>query len=245
MNIISINLRNDGISLFKRSNWKERLLSVIELIKEENPDIIGTQEMTYKAKKKLEELLIQNHLNYKFYGESRLRNNTIYDEYNCILIKENIKVLNTKTYSLSNTPLIPKSKFKYDFFPRIITFIETKDFYIYNTHLTNQTTKNKILQLECISKLIKANTKKPIIIMGDFNMGYTKLKNFCEENNLIDITKAVGKTYSTKKEIYHLDHILISKNINYQEEKKYINKYRGIYLSDHYPVGVVINKTSK
>ncbi|MGN0973673.1 MAG: endonuclease/exonuclease/phosphatase family protein [Bacilli bacterium] len=248
MKILSINLRNDGISLFKKSNWKERLISTVELIKEEQPDIIGTQEMTHKAKKQLTYLLKLNNLTYNFYGHSRLRKNSIYDEYNCILVKTNIKVMNSKTYSLSNTPEIPKTKFKYDFFPRIVNYIETEDFYCYNTHLTNKPQKNKLLQLECITKLIKENTKnKPILITGDFNTGYRNLKDFCKDNNLIDITKDIGKTYSTIKEIYHLDHILITKDLNYDQVTKYTNRYKGIYPSDHYPIGanIIIKNTKK
>ena len=60
MKIMTFNLRNDGIFIF--SNWKKRIEGFIELIKKEKPDIIGTQEMTYKAKKLLQKLLKNNDL---------------------------------------------------------------------------------------------------------------------------------------------------------------------------------------
>lgn len=235
MKIMTFNIRNDGIIPF--SKWKIRLEGFVNLIKQEKPDIIGTQEMTYKAKKYLETLIKDEYI---FYGKSRKRTNTTYDEYNCILVKKNIKVLNTYTYSLSETPLTPKTKFKGDPFPRIITFIETDDFYIYNTHLTAKISKNKLLQLNCITNLLKRN--KPIIIMGDFNLGIKKLESFTNKNNLINTTKDIGKTYSTKKELFHLDHILISKELKYKNTMKYNYKYKNKYISDHYPIMTEIRK---
>ena len=238
MKIMTFNLKDDGLLIF--SNWKKRLKGFVNLIIKEKPDIIGTQEMTPKAKKLLEKLLNENNLNYNFYGESRKRNNRLFDEYNCILVNKKIKVLSSTTYSLSETPLIPKTKFVNDKFPRILTFIETKDFYFYNTHLTNKVDKNKILQLKCITNLLKKD--KPIIITGDFNLGINRLRNFCQKNELIDTTKNIGKTFTTKKEIYHLDHILIDKKIKFKNPIKHDYKYKNTYISDHYPVTVEIKK---
>ena len=238
MKIMTFNLKDDGLLIF--SNWKKRLKGFVNLIIKEKPDIIGTQEMTPKAKKLLEKLLNENNLNYNFYGESRKRNNRLFDEYNCILVNKKIKVLSSTTYSLSETPLIPKTKFVNDKFPRILTFIETKNFYFYNTHLTNKVDKNKILQLKCITNLLKKD--KPIIITGDFNLGINRLRNFCQKNELIDTTKNIGKTFTTKKEIYHLDHILIDKNIKFENPIKHDYKYKNTYISDHYPVTVEIKK---
>lgn len=235
MKVMTFNLRNDGFFI---SNWKKRLYGFIELIKKEKPDIIGTQEMTYKAKTLLEKLFLENKLNYNFYGESRKRNNTMYDEYNTIIVNKKIKVNKTFTYSLSNTPYIPKTKFKKDPFPRIITFVETNDFYIYNTHLTHRIKNNKLLQLDCISNLLRKD--KPIIITGDFNLGIKNIKNFCKKNNLINTTTNIDKTFSTKIELYHLDHILVSNNITYDKSVKHDFKYKNSYISDHYPISVNI-----
>lgn len=241
MKVMTFNMKNDGLLPF--SNWKKRTEGFAELIKKENPDVIGTQEMTYKAKQLLESILIKNNLFYSFYGESRKRNNTTYDEYNCILINNKIKVLDTFTYSLSESPLIPKTKFKNDPFPRIITLVETEKFYIYNTHLTAKYTKNKFLQLDCITKLLKKD--KSIIIMGDFNLGNKKLKNFVNENNLIDTTQNIGNTFSTKKALFHLDHILIDNKLSFVNTQKYNFKYENKYISDHYPISTEIKGSQK
>lgn len=235
---MTLNMRNDGIIPF--SKWKTRLKGFVKLIEKEKPDIIGTQEMTYKAKTLLKTLLTNNELFYTFYGESRKRNNTVYDEYNCILVKQEIKVNKTITYSLSNTPQIPTTKFKHDQFPRIITLIQTDNYNIYNTHLTPKLLNNKLLQLDCITNII--DKSKPVIIMGDFNLGMAKLKPFMEKNNLTDATEKIGKTFSTKRELFHLDHILITDNLNFKNTIKHNFKYKNIYISDHFPISTEIER---
>ena len=130
------------------------------------------------------------------------------------------------------------SKFPNDKFPRIMTFVELEDYYIYNTHLTNKIDKNKFLQLNCISGLLKRD--KPVIVMGDFNLGVNRLGDFCRKNNLIDATKNIGNTYISKKREFHLDHILLDKGAKFENACKYINKYKNKRLSDHYPVSIDI-----
>ena len=241
MKIMSFNLKDDGI--FFISDWKIRLDGFVKIIKDNKPDIIGTQEMTYKAFKRLNLLLKQNNLKYNFYGESRKRNNRIFDEYNTILVRDGIKVIDSYTYSLSNTPIIPKSKFPNDKFPRIMTYIETSYYYVYNTHLTNKVDENKFLQLKCITKLLKRD--KPVIIIGDFNLGVNRLKDFCLKNNLIDTTKEIGNTFESKDKKYHLDHILVDSYVGYKNVVKYTDKYKKKRISDHYPISVEIEIKKK
>ena len=238
MKIMTFNMKNDGINPF--GHWKQRVIGFKELIKKEKPDIIGTQEMNIKAKILLDNLLKENNLYYTFYGDSRKRDNSLYDEYNCILVKDSIKVIDFSTYSLSNTPHIPKSKFKDDVFPRIITHIETDKYHIYNTHLSAKILKNKLLQLECITSLLKWN--KPVILLGDFNLGMKRLSPFMRKNGLTDATEEVGNTFSTKKDLFHLDHILIDNRLKYDNSVKILFKYNGRYLSDHFPIITEIEK---
>ncbi len=237
MKVMTFNMRDDGLIPF--SKWKVRLDGFIELLIKEKPDIIGTQEMTYKAKVRLKKLLIEKGIDYSFYGESRKRTNGLFDEYNTILVKSNIKVLSTYTYSLSDSPTVPLTKFVRDKFPRIMTFVELENCYLYNTHLTNKVDDNKFLQLKCITKLLKRD--KPVIFTGDFNLGMTRLRQFCTDNCFVDTTKGIGYTYITKKHRYHLDHILINNNMNFSNVKKHTNLYKSLPLSDHYPVSVDID----
>lgn len=51
--IMSLNLKNNYARKNSRKHWKNRLPAICELIKQEKPDIIGTQEC---RKEMLEEL---------------------------------------------------------------------------------------------------------------------------------------------------------------------------------------------
>lgn len=244
MKVMSINLKNGGITPpVSKKYWKKRLNAFIELIKEENPDMIGTQEMVVKVREELNNLFSCYNMPYKILGKTRARNGSIADEYNAIIVRDTIKVLDTNTFALSKTPLVPKSKFPLDVFPRITTNIETEEFDFYNTHFDNLFETNRVLQAACMTNLLKNyhDPNKSLIITGDFNMGYnTILDNFCKENDLVDITKDMGKTFRENKILPQLDHILVSKNIEVEDIYKYTNSYNGIYPSDHYPIGAKV-----
>ena len=235
MKIMSFNIKNDT-RFFNNSNI--RLKGFIDIIINEKPDIICLQELNYNIKNRLEKILIKNNMNYNFYGDSRFRNNKRLDEYNSILVKSKINVLKTITYSLSNTPLEPLTRFDGDNYPRIITFIELDNYNIYNTHLEHKNHNNKLLQLNCISKIV--NNNKPIIITGDFNLDTKYLNDFCKKNNLINTTNDIDYTYNYNNIKKHLDHILVDKNIKYKNIKKYDIHYKRIFISDHYPISIEI-----
>ena len=235
MKIMSFNIKNN-IKLFNDSNI--RLTGFVNLLIKEQPDIICLQELNFKIKNKLIKLLKKNNIHYNIYGESRLRNNKRIDEYNSILVKSDINVLKTITYSLSNTPNKPLTRFIGDNYPRIITYIELDNYNIYNTHLEHKNHYNKILQLDCINKII--NNNKPIIITGDFNLETNYLKEFCKNNSLTNTTKNIDYTYFTTSIKKHIDHILVSNNIKYKNIKKYDYKYKNKYISDHLPISIEI-----
>ena len=237
MKIMSFNIKNDTRII---NDSKTRLNYFIKLLIQEQPDIICLQELNYKIKNKLEKYLKKNKMNYNFYGESRYRNNKKIDEYNSILVKSNINILKTITYSLSNFPNKPITKFNGDIYPRIITYIELDNYNIYNTHLEHKNHNNKLLQLDCISNLI--NNNKPIILVGDFNLESKYLDTFCKYNNLIDTTKNIDYTYNYNNVKKQLDHILINKHIKYCDIKKYNNEFNNVLISDHCPISIEIKE---
>ena len=143
MKIVTFNLQND---LIKETIDKKELL--INFIKMENPDIICFQELNFKLKKYIEE----NIQNYIIVGTSRYQTNSFIDEYNSILIKKDIDLLETKTFPLYK-------RFKHDFFsifPRICTYVKLKKanqtFQIYNTHLDHLFNYTRKHQLQILKK---------------------------------------------------------------------------------------------
>lgn len=227
MKLMSFNVQNE-----MKKTKDEKVKKIVELIKKENPDIIGLQELTYNLKKQLEKELKEYH----FFGRSRFCLNNFLDEYNSILVKRNIEVLEVNTYSLGREPDKVRSKNILSIFPRICTSIvcilNNKKIKVMNTHLDNFHVKTKKYQLSVIEKILKNNTY-PIVIMGDFNMysSTEHLKDFAKNMNLIDVFKNEGRTRNESPKNKPIDHIFVEKQFKYTN-----NKIIDSDISDHYPI---------
>lgn len=156
-------------------NWIKRAAATSKLIRKRGLDVIGTQELTPRTKKYLEEKLEE----YIFLGKTR-GSASISDEYNCILLrKEVFELLDSQTYSLSDNIFKKGGKFLLDAFPRICTIAhviyEGHKYLIINTHLDNVFEHNRNLQLKVLSDIIHMENKpyEDLIVMGDFNMYLT------------------------------------------------------------------------
>ncbi len=223
LKLMTYNIKNN----YKEKTFK-RIDKIIKIIKEENPDIIGLQEVNFKVKNYLKDNLKE----YQIFGKSRYQNNKIYDEYNIVLIKKNITVLKTETYKL-----YPKHKHAFfSLFPRIATQVlikyQNKEIHIFNTHLDVLFNYTRKKELEILNEKIKK--EENIIIMGDFNMTpqnkiFQKLTSYYKNINIVTQTNIHRK--------HPIDYILISNNITY-ENTKIINSKE--MPSDHFPITVII-----
>ena len=235
MIIMTFNIKN-SYSLFK---WKKKIDSAIALIKDINPDIIGTQELTKKAKKYIE----NNLSDYLIVGEPR-GSRFISNEYNAILIKKELlkhKYV-SKTYALSKTPDKLGTKFKSDLFPRICTILHieynNKKYLVINTHLDNSLEINRIKQLKKLNEIItlEKQSDELLVITGDFNMTLRSDLRLFKEYNKLNCTKDLDSTLIDFPKRKQIDYIFTSNDIKYVDYKKVTKKYNGIYASDHYPV---------
>ena len=239
MKIMTFNIKN-SYSLF---NWKKKIDSAISLINNEDPDIIGTQELTKKAKKHIGRILT----NYIIVGKPR-GSFLFSNEYNCVLLKKELfKEYSTKTYSLSNNIDKLGTKFKSAVFPRICTVLhltyKSKKYLIINTHLDNALEINRIKQLNKLNEIIDIEKQEDelLIIMGDFNMTLrSDLRLFKERNNL-NCTNNLDSTLIDFPKRKQIDYIFTSKDIKFVNYYKIVKKYNDTYASDHYPV-VLITK---
>lgn len=138
MIISTFNLKNSNTPSISNEKWVKRMDSAALLIRQRKLGVVGTQELTLKAKNYLERVLED----YLFIGESRGSFN-ISDEYNSILLnREKVNVLRSETYSLSKDIYKKGGKFILDAFPRICTLahivVDGRKYLIINTHLNNQ-----------------------------------------------------------------------------------------------------------
>ena len=226
--------------------WKKRFINIVRYINMENPDIIGVQELSRKSKRYLKRNLKQ----YKIIGKSR--HSIIFtNEYNCLLIKKDIKIKGHKTYSLSDKINRLGRKTKADNFPRICTVAHLeKDnikYFVANTHMDNSSKENKKRLLGIFESIIDKYKKEEeyIIITGDFNMSLDNKNLAAFANKYLDPFKDYTEsTFPSIPDIRSIDHIFLDKKFKYKNEKIHSDSNDYGYMSDHYPMSceAIINK---
>jgi len=248
LKIMSFNIRY-GLADDGENSWNFRKDNVADIIKKNNPDLLGLQEA---LKFQIDELL-KALPEYKMIGVGRDDGKEA-GEYSCILYKKNkFYVDTTETFWFSETPSVPGSKHWGNNFTRICTwgkFIERKsqkNFYYYNLHLDHESQPSREKSAELLVKKIKAQKDKlPVILSGDFNCGednqtiktilsfglkdtYRTLHNQSENEGTFNSFK--GETKGDR-----IDFIFVSKNFKIREAKILRDNYNGKYPSDHFPI---------
>jgi endonuclease/exonuclease/phosphatase family metal-dependent hydrolase len=207
------------------NNWDSRKDLLLSVIKKNNPDILGLQEVI-----PLQLIFLINNLpDYNYFGTGRIADGT--DEGCYIFYKKklfSIDSLNSGTKWYSSTPDIPGSNDMGDLYKRIITFAHFKTiatnkyFYHFNTHLT-YLDSIQVKYIDFLSGVIKIRAiKDPFILTGDFNADESspaieKLKQNFASDKLVDsyrIKNPKGKIstfnfFTGKTEGRKIDYIFI------------------------------------
>ncbi len=222
--------------------WKKRYSKIVNFIKQESPDVIGVQELTGRGKRYLK----RNLKDYKIVGKKR--HSIIFtNEYNCVLVKKDFKIIFHKTYSLSDKINRLGRKAKEDNFPRICTLVhvekENKKFLIANTHIDNSSVANKKRLLNIFDNIVNTHKKDEeyLIITGDFNMTL-------DNNNLLKYSKKyldpfkdyTGTTFPQMPDLKALDHIFLDERLVYLHEIVHSDSNDDGFMSDHYPISCII-----
>ena len=244
MKTLKIACFNTWNSPHNKTKLEDKTLVVSNLIKKEDFDIVGFQELTYGYTNSLKEKLT----NYCFTGSYRfsfMKKSFIYNENNNILTKE--RVLISKTIKLPFIPrtvkgLIKSFSFnKWALIPRIMTlslinYNNTK-ILIINTHLDYKLKEIKIRQLEFIKiKIAKYIKKYSVILMGDFNIELDNeyFKKFVNDLEEIGLTRVnINKnTYGNNKKGNVLDNIFVPNSWKIVNSGIF-NRGRITKISDH------------
>jgi len=243
MKIMSFNIRVD-VEADGKNSFKNRLAGIIHFLDKENPDIIGFQEVQPAMLVDL----VKNLEDYKFVGEPRSE----FDEYNPIFFKANLHLIESKTYWLSSSPNICGSKHPDAYFPRIFTSVKLvkngKSIQVINTHLSHISTLARLDGLKQIKNFyLERKDKCTLVLMGDFN-AYPKenvdeilspILNSCW--NKFSEDKLTFHNFSFKRKGEPIDYIWLDKNIDFEKLKIHRDNYQGNFLSDHYPISLIIN----
>ncbi len=254
MKVVSFNIRcawnGDGINSFMH-----RIGLIYEKVHQENPDVIGFQEMMDEHL----DVLVKIFPEYQFTGSGRYKNYAgegLYTAFRKDLFTE----IEKKVFWLSPTPEIPESRFDFQRAMRncVATCLFHKEsgkcFYVYNVHMDHYHLVNKDADpaVDARTKGVKVildrinadvNAKGfPVIFMGDFNATPdTEAVKLCKENGLTDLSEKLENTfhnygqYSSGKKI---DYIFVTPDLKDKATPAIIwdDVKNGIYLSDHYPI---------
>lgn len=252
MHIITANITCNWSNFITVNNVMIHAGMLYEKIKQEKPDIIAFQEMVPES---LEFLKIACP-DYNFFGLFRTAEFDGEGLYTAIR-KDTYEVTAFEGFWISPTPYVPGSRYpEQSECPRvcIVTDVRNKKsgerMRLFNVHLDHISDNARKLGMECVLSFMEEYHKKnpmPVVLLGDFNADPdTIVIDTCkafQPIKLVDLTADLAFTFhgfgrcKTK-----IDYIFVSEDLAKRFRKAYVwdDEKQGIYLSDHYPVGVEI-----
>ncbi|MGF7145150.1 endonuclease/exonuclease/phosphatase family metal-dependent hydrolase [Anaerotaenia torta] len=255
MKIVTFNIRCD-YNQDGANNFENRKDMIKGKLKEENPDIVCFQEVLPHVAHWLK----MNLENYYVIGCGRERD--LNGEQNSVAFKkEKFQLISMNTFWLSLNPEIPGTRYeKQSMCPRSVTELFLKDletenlYYLLNTHLDHESSEARVLGMDQIIKHIKntleqkeqsAYGKINTILAGDFNEypDSAEIQLIEKSGFLRDITFGMEGTfhdYGRADPSEKIDYIAVSMGLQCSKRELWKECIKGVYLSDHYPVSVVL-----
>jgi endonuclease/exonuclease/phosphatase family metal-dependent hydrolase len=260
---IRLDLQADGIN-----RWENRVPLVKAYFTEENPDIIGMQEVLHNQLLDLGEILPE----YDFVGTGR-DDGITGGEYSPIFFRtDRFKLLNDSQFWLSQTPEVPGSMGWDASYTRIVTWAELEDMesgkvlFVFNTHFDHRGVEARTRSIELMSaNMEKIANDAPLIAMGDFNIRknhpslgsdlYHSLIEVFKDNNSLLNSEYIAKKPVTsggatsngfsedwiERPPYAIDYIFVNPHFYVEEYRVDHVKDGEIFISDHWPVVSKIN----
>lgn len=254
VNVMSFNIRMDNPE-DSLNNWKYRKDVAAQIIKDQNIDIVGTQEVLHNQLQDLLERLPD----YNYVGVGR-EDGKQKGEYAALFYKkERFKEEDSGTFWLSETPDVAGSKGWDGACERVASWAVLKDketskkIFAINTHLDHvgETARQKGVTL-LIDRAKELSNGLPVIITGDFNAERESgvIKHALDPNNSMQLfdSYAIASTTDNAKWTFHdfgklpeeerpyIDYIFVNKSVIVDEYKVMDEKLNDIYLSDHCPI---------
>ena len=167
--VMTFNIRY--ANAFGANAWPKRRAGVVEVIREQKPGIIGTQEGLHHQLLYMDKELAE----YKWIGVGREGGKR--GEFMAIFYRSNrLKPLEEKHFWLSDTPKVVGSASWGNTVKRMVTWVRFldrkthKEFYFWNTHFDHRSQPSREKSALLINKRVAAlQTKLPVILVGDFN----------------------------------------------------------------------------
>jgi endonuclease/exonuclease/phosphatase family metal-dependent hydrolase len=155
------------------NQWEHRRELVVAMLRAEQPDVIGTQELIKRQGDEVVAALPE----YAWLGEGR-RGGSDDEHMGIFYRKDRLRVLESGNFWLSDTPEIPGSITWGNVYPRMVTWARFERladgarFTLYNTHLPYRE-EDEAVRIRCVELILARLDALPenerVIITGDFN----------------------------------------------------------------------------
>ena len=246
--VISYNVRynnpNDGKDI-----WENRRSTIVNLIKNENPDFLGLQEVNHAQL-----LFLNSNLsNYSFVGVGRDDGKTK-GEYSPIFYNNNLfDLIKSDTFWLSSTP--DKISVGWDAsMERICTYAvfksktNKKNIWVFNTHFDHIGMEAREKSADLIISVINKLTEPEdyVVLTGDFNLLDDSKPIMNLQSNFNDTNKNLEETDKSYGTFNNFKLNFVSKSrIDYVFEKNFklinsrhiiVKTPEGRWASDHHPI---------
>lgn len=256
MKLVTFNIRcdygQDGENCF---HFRKALIK--KKILHEKPDVICFQEVLPHVAVWLKEELED------YYVVGCGRSTELDNEQMSIAYrKEELNLISMDTFWLSETPFVPGSRYQEQSeCPRVCTEVvledirEKKAFRLMNVHLDHLGAEARMLGLRQMLKKAKGERllpDVPIIMAGDFNAvpESWEIQEIEKASEYINLTKGIGVTFHgflPQEAEETIDYIYLRNSDKNATEKlvcksveKWEDREGAVWLSDHYPVCVIL-----
>jgi endonuclease/exonuclease/phosphatase family metal-dependent hydrolase len=253
LRVMTFNIRygtaNDG-----DNHWEKRRDFLVDVIREEDPDVLGLQEALHDQI----QFILDRLPGYASIGVGRDDGKTAGEFSNILYRRDRLTVQKEETFWFSDTPDVVASKHWGNNITRICTWGRFAvrgggTVYVYNVHLDHQSQPSREKSAELLRERVAArDPKAPYIVMGDFNAGEQNpaVKTMTAGGFAIDTFRArhptaspvgtfTGFTYG-RIEGEKIDHIFVSPDIMVQDAAIVRTSRDNRYPSDHFPVTAVV-----
>ncbi|MBR4455065.1 MAG: endonuclease/exonuclease/phosphatase family protein [Solobacterium sp.] len=245
--LMTLNMKNESVTSFRR-----RKNSLAELVREQDPDLIGVQELMDFMIAELPELFET----YCFFGKARQSSDKT-NERCCILYRrDRFRLIRGKTIWLSDTPDVP-SKFQDSIFPRIATMAVLEDrtcgirFTFANTHLDHLLPSARMKQVRVFKTVLEDYREGAFTaVTGDFNTTLVSkpLQDLISDRflHVKDTAPHDGRTtirgfiQASASRYRPIDHIFVSEEPEVIASSIHSGMVLGVYPTDHCPITTVI-----
>ena len=230
--------------------WVKRRDLLVQVVKTQHPDVLGTQELTEEQGE-----YIAAHLpGYAWFGQGR-DGGTKGEHMGVFYRTDRLTVLQSGDFWLSDTPDVPGSKTWGQPYPRMVTWAQFQrrghvgdNFYYFNTHFPyrEQDTEARLRSAqEIIQRLGQLPASAKVVLTGDFNCAPDTPVHAALTGELNDMwlhaTTRVGPAETFHNFTGHADQRIdwiLARGFHASAARTVTTHVGARYPSDHFPVVV-------